>query len=349
MTRYIAFEFCLDQLNIKVRKNELGGVIEIKMPDQDCWIEINKKMNDDLFYEISNHVANRCVRSIKGQLVEYKIPATVRREAILALSARHPPVNLTREWLATIPAKENIGAVDTYLSCYVIDCYNRLANGGFNKTIIKNYYREVVTMMFACWISRTNSPGCHFDKLVVKVGPKNSGIGLGLRLQLPPQMVDAENGEVTPNKAFRANCRISNKKFDCLHNQRCSLGEVTEIDRIMTDKHQSLNPIISSPNDYVLTYNRYSLGGGYVKKLPKHYGLVGVTHNPHFKPYGQGDWRIHPIHLGCRFPGAQEKIPQILDDQWRREIIGHIKWVINKGYKHQLLNDAHDCRELLVN
>ena len=343
----LGFKYCMEELGIEVRKNELVG-IEIKFPDNDQWVELD----DEVFHKISiTYVASNCVKKSGKHWIPFEIDQTARREVIQSLASEKPSYNPTREWLDTIPAKEDLDAIDEYIDCYQIDCYDRLKNQNYTKKQIREYYREGFTLMMAGWIMRTLEPGCLFDKFVVLVGETGCGKGLGLALQLPPEKIDPVTGRITPNKAFKAGCRLSDDRSAWYHNRRASLGEVTELVGFSKPGNDKLKAIISATHDHQeLKYQNYSTD------IPKAYGLVGTTNNKNFKPAdgeGGGDRRTTIMDLGYRWAGgkeaAQEMIPKILTDEWRIRAIGHIKWRLEQGYKGDgWSKDIEEMRQFMV-
>ena len=323
------FKRALQLCGVEVRYNELVG-IEVRVGYDGKW----RELDDAVFHDIAiNIVAKRCLREVNKRYVPFELDGETKRAIFLMMAKEQPPYNPTREWINRIPAKEDRAAIKEYMNCYLIDCYGRLADAGFHHDQIEDYYLTGFELMMAGWIMRSLKPGCLYDKFVVLIGEKGCGKGLGLQLQLPPEDVDPVTGKITPNRAFKDQCRLSDDRSAFFHNRKASLGEVTELIGFSKPGNEKLKAIISSTEDnQELKYQNYNT------TFPKHYGLVGTTNNLNFKPAdGEGDRRTYPMDLGYRWPGGKkvtaEMIPKILTDEWRRRAIGHIKWLIENGYR----------------
>lgn len=321
------FEHCLNKLGIEIRNNELVG-IEVKFPNKE-WLELDDAVFDTLSVD---YIAKHCFKKVNKQWIPFEIDVATRRQVINNLARKQPSYNETREWLHTIDAKEDWDAIDEYLSCYKIDGYGRLADGGYSDEDKKEYYRAGFVLKMATWIMRSLKPGCLFDKFVIDVGERGCGKGLGLQLNLIPQHVCPTTGEITPNKAYKDGCRLSDDRSAWYHNRRCSLGEVTELIDFNKAGNEKLKSIISATHDHQeLKYHNYSVS------VPKSYGLIGTTNDRNVKtPDGEGDRRLFVLDLACGFVGGREAvrkmIPAILTDSWRIRAVGHILWLIKNGY-----------------
>ena len=340
------FEYCLKRMNIQVRYNELVG-IEVKLPDEE-WQELD----DDVFEIVANkYVARYAVRRSYHGWLPFEPSNETMRSVYTSLAKEKPRYNPTREWLKTIEAKEDLAAIDEFIDCYEMDCYGRLAEGGYTKEEIKEYTREFVILMMSGWIRRSLTPGCLNDIIAIIVGPRGCGKGLGLMLQLPPKGLDPVTEELIPNSAFSDRCRISDQRQAWYINRRCSLGEVTELAGFSKPGNEQLKALISATHDkQELKYKNYAM------LEPKAYGWVGTSNNKHFKPAdGEGDRRTYVNDLGYGFEGGRKavgrELPKRLNDAWRTRAVGHLLWKIKNGYTGQVKDwsdKVEEMREFMV-
>ena len=345
-----AFEMALSKLGIKIRENELIGN-EVLLPGQKDWQEIDHVMLCRLQLE---YVGRFCTQRVGKQDKSLEVSDRVRREVIDALAARQPSVNKTRDWLLSIDRKyikQDWEAIDVYLSCYQLDCYDRLKESGRTEQNITDYYRNGVVVMFYGWIMRSLKPGCLYDKFVVLVGRTGCGKGLGLQSMLQPESVDPKTGVVTPNSAYRDQCRLSTKRDDWYLNRQCSVGEVTELQGFNKIDAENMKAIISATHDYI--EHKYRTGR---TCYPKAYALIGTTNNPGFKPSDpEDDRRTYILDVGYGFEGGKkhvaEKITERLTDEWRLRTVGHVLWMIENGYTANIndwSDEVEDCRLILA-
>ena len=326
------FMWCLERLGIQVRANELVGIgIEVKLPGKG-WQELQDEIQQVVAID---YVAAKCVRKAMHGWTPFEINEQKIRGVFLLLSTRQPPVNETRNWLKSIDRKyikDDISGIDEYIACYKIDGYGRLADGGYTKEQIREYYRAGFILKMATWILRSLFPGCLVDKFVVAVGERACGKGIAMQLELPPEHICPKTGRITPNKAFKDNCHLSSDRTHFYHNRTCSLGEVTELVGFSKPGNEKLKAIISATHDHVeMKYRNYS------QSIPKSYGLVGTTNNRNFKPAdGEGDRRTFVLDLGYGFAGGRRvtriEIPKVLTNEWRLRAVGYILWLIEQGY-----------------
>ena len=341
------FQYCLEKIGIKVRYNELVG-IEIKLPDKD-WQELN----DDLFENVANdYVAVRAVKKSKNTWLPFEPSNETMRSVYTSMAFKGERYNPTREWLKQIPVKEDPEAIDIFISCYQMDCYGRLAEGGYTPEEIKEYTQAFVILMMSGWIRRSLTPGCISEIIAIIVGPRGCGKGLGLKLQLPPKGIDPISGEIIPNDAFGDRCQISDERQAWYKNRRCSLGEVTELVGFSKPGNEKLKASLSATHDkHELKYKNYATSE------PRAYNWTGTSNNKHFKPAdGEGDRRTAVNDLGYGFEGGKKvvsrELPKILNDEWRRRAVGHILWLIKvKGYTGQpkdWSDKVEEMREFMV-
>ena len=342
------FEFCLKELGIKIRENELVGQ-EVLIPGCKDWQEIDQVMFSKLYVD---YVTKHCVSYVKKKWVSFEVAPQIRREVIDTLATRQPSVNPTRDWLKTIEPVENIKAIDTLISCYKIDPYERLANANKTPEEIQEYYRAGFILGIAGPVMRSLSPGCVYEMMVLLIGPQGCGKGLGIKLFLPPIGIDPITGKVLPNLAFADHCKVSTNRDDWYHNRRCSVGEVTEMIGFNKLELERIKAVISATHDYI--EHKFRDGK---RVYPKTYALIGTTNvlNP-IPADAEGNRRIFPLDLGYGFEGGRrdvsKKITEVLTPEWRTKAFGHVLWLIkNKGYTADSKDwspNVESCREIMV-
>lgn len=343
LPKILAGHFCLERLGIASRRNELGCVIEVQFSGGNEWLSLDSK----LIRGIIDLIADSCVQSRKGHMIPVVLSQATCKTALQTMAT---DINPTREFFVAIPPKKNISAVNLFLSCFEIDCCGRLNKAGFNQASIKRYYQEGVVLLLEGLVSRTLTPGCHYDKIVVFVGSKGSGKNLGLELILPPRYINPCTFEVTPNLAFRVGCSFIGGRKAWEHNRKGSLCVVNDLS-VLSDpaKGYGARHRMSRREDmYTPRYQRNLV------RESRHFCFVGSTDDYEFAADSSpGDWRVYPLHIGRGSfdESVQEKLVKTLDDQWRRDIVGHVRWKLEQGYSAggaDWPDDVNSCRQFLV-
>ena len=317
------FRYCLEELGFAVRYHELQD-IQVRFPGEERW----RKLDDQVLSSLSvDYVAKSYVIKTRGSWVAFEVSRSIRMEVIETMASGSSPVNPTRDWLKTIEAKEDWGAIDTIVNCYKIDCYFRLSSAGYTGEQINEYYRFYFVIRFAGIILRSTRPGSLFDLLGVMVGEEGVGKGLGLQLTLEPQGMD-EDGDVIPNEAYKSGCRLSADRDAWFHNRQCSFGEIGELVGLNTIDNERAKSIISDTHDHI--EHKFK---NYKQSYPKTYHLEGTTNIEKFKsPDNKGGRRfvIGDFDFGIEGgkEGVKREMPKRLNSEWRRAAFGHVKWLI---------------------
>lgn len=244
-----AFRYCLTQLGFEVRYHETRGQ-QVLYPNTKEWVDCADDERNNIFQE---YVTLQCHRQTQDGFVQVNYPKTTRDDvfSFMAMKKKYHPI---REWLQSIPAKENPSSVDRWLECYRLDGNNTLADAGKTTAQIIDYYTAGILSIGAGLYRRVTDPGCLYDVFVVLVGDQGCGKGLGLKLLLPVEITT--NGQVIANECFCSNGRIGLKNEGEMYNElqkrkRSSLCEISELVGLNKSMVEALKAHISSSVDYV--------------------------------------------------------------------------------------------------
>ena len=320
----------LNKLGFKFRLHEMLGM-QTLFPDDKKWYEIT----DPIFASINvDWLTKKCeeIHNVKAGWKAFTSHSTVRREVFKSFERSAEKYNPIREWLMTLQPMENEEAIDVFLNCYKLDCYDRLASRGYNNDNIRQYYRNLVILLLYGVIARSMRPGYPFDWLPVLLGEPGCGKGLGLRLVLPPKEI-TENGRVMPNEFYGSKCRIDGSRATWYINKTKAICELEELAGINKVDLEQIKTQISA------TYDQHDLK--YSNKSEPHYRpfiYVGTGNNISFLPSDStGERRFCIGDFGYAYIdgriGVEKNFPIILNDDWRRAAFGHVMWLISNGYQ----------------